>query len=190
MVAPNMTNPDNSDAQIFHHGPQSTLKAIWVKPYSRSHEAYVSHLCDPLGTWFARNHPYVWAMPSRNDMDGFQSSSRSFVISRSFRGVPSGLVVSQASSPSKPTTSQISSASSRIEMSSPQPTLMISGESYFSSSNTHADARSFTCKNSRRGSPEPHTMSSRSFRVLASCALRKSAARTCDVSRSKLSLGP
>src|SRR5437879_7071470 len=35
-------------------------------------------------------------------------------------------------SPSKPTTSQINSASSRMETSVPEPTLMISGESYTS----------------------------------------------------------
>ena len=58
-----------------------------------------------------------------------QPSALSFETSSSLRGVPSGLVASKASVPLKPTTSQISSASSRIEMSSPQPTLMISGES-------------------------------------------------------------
>ncbi len=72
-------------------------------------------------------------MPSRNGIDGFQPRARSFETSKSFRGVPSGLVVSQARSPSKLTTAQINSASSRIEMSSPHPTLMISEESYFSS---------------------------------------------------------
>src|SRR5205823_8324615 len=69
-------------------------------------------------------------------------------------------------------------------------TLIISGESYFSSRNRHAEARSSTCKNSRRGVPDPHTTSSRALRDFASCALRRSAANTCDVSRSKLSFGP
>ena len=141
-------------------------------------------------TQLARNHSYVEATPFRNVIAGFQPRARSLVTSKSFRGVPSGLVVSQASSPLKPTTSQINSASSRIETSSPQPTLMISGESYFSSSKRHAEARSSTCKNSRRGFPVHHTISFLSLRVLASCALRRSAGNTCDVSRSKLSFGP
>jgi hypothetical protein len=32
MVAPNMTNPNNTDAQVFHHRSQSTPKAIGVNP--------------------------------------------------------------------------------------------------------------------------------------------------------------
>src|SRR2546427_4589106 len=129
-------------------------------------------------TQLARNHSYVEATPFRNVIAGFQPRARSLVTSKSFRGVPSGLVVSQASSPLKPTTSQINSASSRMEISSPQPTLMISGESYFSSRKRQAEARSSTCKNSRRGFPEPHTTSSWALRIFASCALRKSAAST------------
>src|SRR4026209_2876568 len=34
MVAPDMTNPDNSDAQIFHHRSQSTPKAFGVNAES------------------------------------------------------------------------------------------------------------------------------------------------------------
>src|SRR6059036_2570514 len=80
-------------------------------------------------TELARNQSYVRAIPSRSGIAGFQPRARSLVTSKSLRGVPSGFVLSQASSPSNPTTSQINSASSRIEISSPQPTLMISGES-------------------------------------------------------------
>src|SRR5205807_7937307 len=133
-------------------------------------------------TQLARNHSYVEATPFRNVIAGFQPSSRSFVTSKSFRGVPSGLLVSQASSPLKPTTSQINSASSRIETSSPQPTLMISGESYFSSRSKQADAQSLTCKNSRRGVPVRQTTISLAPFFFASCAFRKRAASTCDFS--------
>src|SRR5712691_9917104 len=101
VIAPDMPNAHNADAKFCHDAT------------------------------FFKNHSYVCAIPSRSEMVGRQPRFFSFVTSRSLRGVPSGLLVSQAKSPSKPTMSQISSANSRIEMSSPQPTLMISGESYF-----------------------------------------------------------
>src|SRR5436305_174658 len=100
-------------------------------------------------------------MPSRSGIIGVHPSLRSLETSSSFRGVPSGFVLSQVNSPSKPSTCQISSASSRIEMSSPQPTLIISGESYFSRRKRQAEAQSSTCKNSRRGVPVPQTTISR-----------------------------
>src|SRR5207244_13296899 len=77
-------------------------------------------------TELARNHSYVRAIPSHSGIAGFQPRARSLVTSKSLRDVPSGFVVSQESSPSNPTTSQINSASSRIQMSSPQPTLLFS----------------------------------------------------------------
>src|SRR5262245_32916390 len=95
-------------------------------------------------------------MPFRNGIVGCQPRARILVTSKSFRGVPSGFVLSQTSSPSNSTTSQINSASSRMETSSPQPMLMISGESYFSSNKRQAAARSSTCKNSARFSASPH----------------------------------
>src|SRR5437667_383356 len=90
-------------------------------------------------------------MPFRSGIVGCQPSLRILVTSKSLRGVPSGFVLSQTSLPSKPTTSQTNSASSRMVTSSPQPMLMISGESYFSSNKRQAAARSSTCKNLRRG---------------------------------------
>src|SRR6516225_8656159 len=53
-------------------------------------------------------------MPSRNGIVGSQPSARILVTSKSLRGVPSGFVLSQTSSPSKPITSQTNSANSRI----------------------------------------------------------------------------
>ena len=58
-------------------------------------------------------------MPSRSGIFAFQPNELIFEMSRSLRGVPSGLARSQVSSPLKPTTSQINSASSRIVRSVP-----------------------------------------------------------------------
>src|SRR4029077_8397007 len=99
-------------------------------------------------------------MPSRSLIVGVQPRARNLETSRSLRGVPSGFVLSQLNSPSKPTTSQINSASSSIEMSSPQPTLMISGESYFSRRNRQAHAQPSTYKNPQRRDPVPQTTNS------------------------------
>src|SRR5438874_9395054 len=165
VIFPDVPHPDDADAKLVHSGFAS-------------------------GGGFFRNHSYVRAMPSRNAIVCRQPSSCTFETSRSLRGVPSGFVVSQASSPLNPTMSQISSANSRIETSSPQPTLMISGLSYFSRRKRQAAARSSTWRNSRRGLPEPQTISSRASLVFASCAFRRSAGKTCDESKSKLSLGP
>src|SRR5213082_3103598 len=193
VIASDMTNPNNAYAQIFHPlravNPESFRGQRRKDSWSTQHQSYATYATDHCAK-FATNQSYVAFMPSCSVIAGLQPNARIFETSKSLRGVPSGLVVSQASWPSKPTTWQINSASSPMEMSSPQPTLIISGESYFSKSKRHAAARSSTCKNSRRGFPVPHTTSLRSFRVLASCALRNSAARTCEVSRSKLSFGP
>src|SRR4029078_683443 len=75
-------------------------------------------------------HSYVSAIPSRNPTRGFHPSPSKRELSSSLRGVPSGFVVSKASSPLNPTTSQIVSASSRIVTSSPYPHFKISRASH------------------------------------------------------------
>src|ERR1700730_8366620 len=112
------------------------------------------HLCTRSGA-DRRYHWYVCSIPSRNDTRGVQPSFCKRVVSNSFLGVPSGLLGSKISSPLKPTTSDTIPASSRIVTSSPQPTLITSGESYFSNKKTSASARSSTQRNSRRGEPLP-----------------------------------
>src|SRR6185295_1349655 len=53
-----------------------------------------------------------------------------------------------------------------------------------------ASARSSTYRNSRRGTPEPHTVTSAFPACFAVWNLRRSAGSTCEVLRSKLSPGP
>src|SRR5947207_1344376 len=127
MITSDMPNTNNANAKLFHRSSMSQLRKL-----SRVNALTFQR------QQFATNHSYVCAMPLRNGIVGCQPSARIFVASNSFRGVPSGLVLSQTSSPSNPTRSQINLASSPIVMSSPQPTLMISGESYFCSSNSSA----------------------------------------------------
>jgi hypothetical protein len=69
--------------------------------------------------------------------------------------VPSGLLVSNLSSPLKPVICPTSSAKALMLTSSPTPTLTISDSSYCCIKNTAASARSSTCRNSRRGVPVP-----------------------------------
>src|SRR5207248_10635588 len=82
------------------------------------------------------HHLYLHSFPTR------RSSDLILETSSSLRGVPSGFERSHVKSPRKPTTSRINSANSRMEMSSPQPILIISGASYFSSRNKTAAAKS------------------------------------------------
>src|SRR4029079_6595845 len=115
MITPDMPNTNNANAKLFHRSlMQSTPKA-----FTGQRSKLFGN--DLLSARLARNQSEAWAMPSRNGIVGFQPSSRILVTSKSFRGVPSGFVLSQASSPRKPTTSQINSASSRMVTSSPQP---------------------------------------------------------------------
>ncbi len=65
-------------------------------------------------------------MPFSSEIVGRQPSFVKRDVSRSFRGVPSGLLLSNSRSPSKPTTVRINAASSAMLMSLPQPTLTIS----------------------------------------------------------------
>ena len=55
---------------------------------------------------------------------------------------------------------------------------------------TKAVARLSTCKNSRLGKPEPQTSTLPLLLTFDSRILRMSLGRTCDVFKSKLSLGP
>ena len=74
-----------------------------------------------------KDHSYVHAIPSRREIVWRHPRSDNFETSRSLRGVPLGLLASQARLPSNPTTSQINSANSRMDTFSPQPTLIFRG---------------------------------------------------------------
>ena len=76
--------------------------------------------------WWSRNHLYVSVSPSRSAICGRQPSALIRDVSSSLRGVPSGLLVSCTMAPRKPTTSATISATSRMVMSSPTPTLIVS----------------------------------------------------------------
>src|SRR5262249_8267139 len=77
----------------------------------------------------ARKSLYAAAMPSARPTRGDQPSAFSRPTSRSLRGVPSGLPVSNSSAPRKPTTEATVRASSAIVWSSPQP-MLIRGKSF------------------------------------------------------------
>jgi len=74
-----------------------------------------------------RVHSYECLIPSRRPMEAPHPSASSPDTSSSVRGVPSGIEVSNLKSPRHPMTSGISSASSRIERSSPTPTCLAPG---------------------------------------------------------------
>ena len=119
--------------------------ALLSGPLEPTNEAYAVakiagvKLCQAYARQYGAN--FISAMPTNlyGSDDNFDLET-----SRSLRGAPSGFVLSQLRSPLKPTTSQINSASSRMEMSSPHPTLIISGASYFWSRNRQAAAQSST----------------------------------------------
>jgi len=71
-----------------------------------------------------KNSRYERSMPSLRPIFGFQPSAKMRELSRSFRGVPLGFVVSHRISPRNPSTSAISSASSLMLSSCPEPTFM------------------------------------------------------------------
>ena len=76
------------------------------------------------GLWLAASPLRVAAAgPEAVTPAGFQPSAFKRVLSISLRGVPSGLPVSKAIGPAKPTVSATSAATSRMRMSEPEPTL-------------------------------------------------------------------
>ena len=78
----------------------------------------------------SRYQAIVRARPSRSAVRASKpNSSRARVTSSCRRGWPFGIEVSQTISPSKPVSSAISVASSRIEISCPVPRLTGSGPS-------------------------------------------------------------
>src|SRR5260370_130763 len=70
---------------------------------------------------FARYHSNVLPRPFSREVLGVQPNAVSRDTSRSLRGAPSGLDLSNVSFPANPTVLPISSASSAIETSSPHP---------------------------------------------------------------------
>src|SRR5438445_8986965 len=97
MIAAHMVKPNDTNAQIFHPSRAvnaRTFRGQTVIDSHASYEAYQNELHCVAYTQFTRNHSYVRTIPSRNAIAGFQPRSRSFVTSKSFRGVPSVFVVS------------------------------------------------------------------------------------------------
>ena len=127
----------------------------------------------------------------RRDRSAAPSRDReASTMSSTLRGVPSGLDGSKLSSASGLTTSRIFSASSRIDRSTPVPTLMCSSSRVVLHQEQARVARSSTWRNSRIGDPVPHTSTSRIGWPIESWNLRISAGSTWLDSRSKLSPGP
>src|SRR5204863_292670 len=144
------------------------------------------HALDVLVDACARYQAIVRSRPARNGVLARKPKSSSARETSSWRrGWPFGFVVSQTTVPSYPVSSAVSSASSRIEISSPVPRFTGSAPSYRSAARTSPWTQSSTKRNSRVGVPSPQsTTRSR----LSSIFLIRSGI-TCDVSRSKLSRG-
>ena len=112
-------------------------------------------------------------------------------MSSSLRGVPSGLVASQRSSPSKPTTSAISSASSRIVTSVPEPMLMFSLAGIALEQRTRRRRRGRRHGGIRAAAfPMPQTTISSARRRLGLVRLAHQRGEDVAELRSKLSPGP
>src|SRR4029078_9042079 len=143
-----------------------TVRAPWMRRRRRAHRSD------------ERRSSYALRMPACRSIRALQPSAFMRETSSSLRGVPSGRVASNWISPSRPTVCKKISASSRIVMSVPVPTLKRPSPTLCSITNTHASARSSACRNSRRGLPDPHPPRRRSPPTFAWCALRSSAAST------------